>query len=101
MGRRPTGPRPSPIWPASWRKPGRAGRGAGRAQPARRQSTGSVGVVRGDTATSATVSTVDDVDTDTGRIATVLGLVEQNGGGVGRYGFAADAQAQVPTLAVG
>jgi hypothetical protein len=31
----------------------------------------------------------------------VLGLVEQNGGGVGRYGFAANAQAQVPTLGVG
>ena len=34
-------------------------------------------------------------------IAAVLGLVEQNGGGVGRYGFADNAQAQVPTLAVG
>ena len=65
------------------------------------KSTGSVGVVRGDTALSATVSTVDNVDSDTGRIATVLGLVEQNGGGVGQYGFAADAQAQAPTLAVG
>ena len=30
-----------------------------------------------------------------------LGLVEQNGGGVGRYGFGENAQAQVPTLAVG
>ena len=35
------------------------------------------------------------------RIAAVLGLVEQNGGGVGRYGFGDNAQAQVPTLAVG
>ena len=101
MGRRPTGPPPSPIWPDSWRRtrtsPGLvAGRHTGSEQP-----TGTVGVVRGDTALSATVSTVDNVDSDTGRIATVLGLVEQNGGGVGQYGFAADAQAQAPTLAVG
>jgi len=65
------------------------------------QSTGTVGVIRADTALSAAVTTVDNVDSASGRIATVLGLVEQNGGGVGRYGFGADAQAQVPTLAVG
>jgi len=65
------------------------------------QPTGTVGVIRGDTALSATVTTVDDVDTSSGRIATVLGLVEQNGGGVGRYGIGANAQAQSPTLAVG
>ena len=47
------------------------------------------------------MTTVDNVDTATGRIAAVLGLVEQNGGGVGRYGFGENAQAQVPTLAVG
>ncbi len=63
--------------------------------------TGTVGVIRGDTALSATVTTVDNVDTASGRIAAVLGLVEQNGGGVGRYGFGDNAQAQVPTLAVG
>ena len=45
------------------------------------QPTGTVGVIRGDTALSGTVSTVDNLDTPTGRIATVLGLVEQNGGG--------------------
>jgi len=65
------------------------------------QPTGTVGVIRGDTALSAAVSTVDNVDTSTGRVATILGLVEQNGGGVGRYGFGQNAQAQVPTLAVG
>jgi hypothetical protein len=65
------------------------------------QPTGTIGVIRGDTAVSATVTTVDDVDTDSGRLAAVLGLVEQNGGGVGRYGLAENAQAQVPTLAVG
>lgn len=64
-------------------------------------ATGSVGVIRGDTAASAAVTTVDDIDTDSGRLATVLGLVEQNGGGVGRYGLSASAQAQIPTLAVG
>src|SRR6478609_226104 len=63
--------------------------------------TGTVGVIRNDTALSATVTTVDNVDTASGRIAAVLGLVEQNGGGVGRYGFGENAQAQVPTLAVG
>jgi len=63
--------------------------------------TGSVGVVRGNTADSAAVSTVDDVGTSSGRLATVLALVEQNGGGVGRYGLATSAQAQSPTLSVG
>lgn len=64
-------------------------------------ATGTVGAIRANTASSAVVSTVDDVDTASGRLATVLGLVEQNGGGVGRYGFAASAQAQIPTLGVG
>ena len=64
-------------------------------------TTGAVGLVRSDTAASAIVSTVDDVNTDAGRIATVLALVEQNGGGVGRYGVGANAQAPVPTLAAG
>ncbi len=64
-------------------------------------STGSIGLVRADTAASALVSTVDDVNTDAGRVATVLALVEQDGGGVGRYGVGANAQAPAPTLAVG
>ena len=63
-------------------------------------ATGAVGVIRADTAKSAAVTTVDDVDTTTGRLATVLGLVEQNGGGVGRYGIANNAQGQIPSLAV-
>lgn len=65
------------------------------------EPTGTIGVIRGDTALSGTVSTVDNVDSDTGRIATVLALVEQNGGGQGQYGFGANATAQAPTLAVG
>lgn len=64
-------------------------------------ATGAVGVIRANTAQSAVVTTVDSVDTGSGRVATVLGLVEQNGGGVGRYGLADNAQAQVPTLALG
>ena len=64
-------------------------------------ATGTVGVIRANTASAAVVTTVDNVDTASGRLATVLGLVEQNGGGVGRYGFAASAQAQIPTLGVG
>lgn len=64
-------------------------------------TAGSVGLVRADTAASALVSTVDDVDTDTGRIATVLALVEQDGGGVGRYGLGENATAPAPTLALG
>ncbi len=63
--------------------------------------TGTVGVIRGDTSLSGNVSTVDNVDTPTGRLSTVLGLVEQNGGGVGQYGLGENAQAQAPTLAVG
>jgi Copper transport outer membrane protein, MctB len=64
-------------------------------------ATGTVGVIRANTASSASVTTVDNVDTASGRLATVLGLVEQNGGGFGRYGFAASAQAQIPILGVG
>lgn len=63
-------------------------------------ATGPVGVIRSNTAAAAAVSTVDNVDTTTGRLAAVLALVEQNGGGAGRYGFASSAQAQVPSLAV-
>jgi hypothetical protein len=63
--------------------------------------TGTVGAVRGDATRRSSVSTVDDTQTSTGRLAAVLGLVEQNGGGVGQYGTAAGAQAPIPTLAVG
>ncbi len=60
--------------------------------------TGPVGVLRADTADSAAVTTVDDVDLPSGRLATVLGLAEQDGGGVGRYGLSGTAEALVPTL---
>lgn len=63
--------------------------------------TGSVGLVRADTAASALVSTVDNLESDMGRIATVLALVEQNGGGIGRYGLGDNAHSPIPRLAVG
>jgi Copper transport outer membrane protein, MctB len=59
---------------------------------------GAVGVVRGDTAASAAVTTIDNVDMPSGRLAAVLGLAEQDGGGSGRYGIAVTAEAMVPTL---
>ena len=43
------------------------------------QATGTVGVIRGDTALSATVTTVDNVDSASGRVAAVLGLMRQGG----------------------
>jgi hypothetical protein len=60
--------------------------------------SGPVGVIRGDTAASAALTTVDDVDLASGRLATVLGLAEQDGGGVGRYGVSPSAEARIPTL---
>ncbi|RIJ77569.1 copper transporter [Nakamurella silvestris] len=63
--------------------------------------TGSVGLIRSDAYASSAVSTVDDVDTGNGRLATVLALAEQRGGGAGRYGVGPNAQAQVPTLRTG
>jgi hypothetical protein len=63
--------------------------------------TGSVGAVRADATRRGAVSTVDDTQTAAGRLAAVLGLVEQNGGGVGQYGTGAGAQAPIPSLAVG
>ena len=64
-------------------------------------ATGAVAGIRADTSASGVVSTVDNLDAASGRLGAVLALVEQNGGGVGRYGFADTAQAQVPALAVG
>ncbi|AZI57587.1 copper transporter [Nakamurella antarctica] len=61
--------------------------------------TGAVGVIRADTADSASVTTVDDVDLASGRLATVLGLAEQDLGKAGRYGSDVTAQARIPSLA--
>lgn len=59
--------------------------------------TGPIGAVRDDTAAAGTLSTVDDVDTSAGRVATVLALRERLGGRSGRYGTAGNAQAPAPT----
>lgn len=42
------------------------------------------------------VSTVDSLDSETGRISTVLALAEQIGGGSGAYGSASNANADMP-----
>lgn len=72
------------------------GRGAGTVLAGRPESArgnGPIAVVRSDTALSAGVSTVDDVDRESGRITTVLALQEQLGGGAGRYGTGPNATA--------
>ncbi len=72
------------------------GRGAGTVlagPPDSARGNGPIAVVRSDTALSAGVSTVDDVDRESGRITTVLALQEQLGGGAGRYGTGPNATA--------
>lgn len=59
-------------------------------------STGAVGVVRADTAATSILTTVDDVDTASGQIVTLLALREQLEGKSGRYGVAGNAQAVAP-----
>jgi hypothetical protein len=58
--------------------------------------TGPVGVVRADTAASSILSTVDNVELNAGRVATILALGEQLEGKAGRYGTAGNAQSIVP-----
>ncbi|GAA4483679.1 copper transporter [Rhodococcus olei] len=72
------------------------GRGAGTVlvgRPDSAQGNGPIAVVRSDTALSAGLSTIDDVDRESGRITTVLALQEQLGGGAGRYGSGPNATA--------
>ncbi|WP_040795679.1 copper transporter [Nocardia higoensis] len=57
---------------------------AGRAGAAEGQ--GPLAVVREDSALTAVLTTVDNLDREIGRITAVLGLTEQLGGGAGRYG---------------
>jgi outer membrane murein-binding lipoprotein Lpp len=69
-------------------------------EPASAQdATGAISFVRADTSATSILSTVDDVDTAAGRIATVLALAEQLDGGAGRYGTAGNAQAPAPGVA--
>ncbi|GAA1229780.1 copper transporter [Prauserella halophila] len=58
--------------------------------------TGAVGVARADTAVTSVLSTVDNIASHSGRIATVLALREQLEGDVGRYGTAGNAEAPAP-----
>lgn len=65
-------------------------------RPSSAEGSGAVGVARADTATTSVLSTVDNVDSQSGRIATVLALREQLEGGVGRYGTAGSAEGPAP-----
>jgi hypothetical protein len=56
--------------------------------------TAAVAVTRSDPALTGAVSTVDDIDTQSGRITTVLALQELAGGGrPGKYGTGQGATA--------
>jgi copper transport outer membrane protein MctB len=58
--------------------------------------TGPLGIVRADTAATSILSTVDNVDSASGQIVTILALREQLEGKSGRYGVAGNAQAIAP-----
>jgi hypothetical protein len=60
------------------------------------QADGALDVVRADTAATSVLSTVDGVDSPSGRITTVLALAEQAQGRAGRYGTAGNADAMAP-----
>ena len=57
---------------------------------------GPVGTIRADTAMPVQLSTVDNVDSPAGRVATVLALREQENSQAGHYGTAASAQGPAP-----
>ena len=57
------------------------------------EGNGPIAVVRADSALSSSLSTVDNVDREAGRITTVLALAEQLDGTSGRYGTGANANA--------
>ena len=57
---------------------------------------GLVGVIRADTALSAAVSTVDNVDAAAGQISTVLALGQEGEGTSGKYGTGEDTQPVPP-----
>ncbi|PKW15680.1 copper transporter [Saccharopolyspora spinosa] len=75
----------------------RAGQGAVLAGGAgSADGTGPVGVVRADPAMASALSTVDDLDSSSGRVVVVLALREQADRQAGHYGFAGSAQGPVP-----
>ncbi|WP_033441663.1 copper transporter [Saccharothrix sp. NRRL B-16314] len=61
--------------------------------------TGAVGVARADTAATSVLSTVDNLDTASGRVVAVLALREQLEGRAGRYGVAGNAEGTAPGAA--
>ncbi|RVW04280.1 copper transporter [Rhodococcus xishaensis] len=72
------------------------GRGAGTVlagHGASAEGNGPIAVARADAALSAVLTTVDNVDLESGRITTVLALQEQLEGGSGRYGIGPGATA--------
>jgi hypothetical protein len=78
-----------------------AGRGATGTDGGSDAATGAVGVARADDGTAARLSTVDDVQSASGRVATVLALREQAEGRSGRYGSGHGAQGAVPGVSAG
>ncbi|SFB23548.1 Copper transport outer membrane protein, MctB [Amycolatopsis marina] len=64
--------------------------------PGAANGAGPIGVVRADTAATSILSTVDNVNSSAGRVATVLALREQLEGNSGRYGVAGNAQGPAP-----
>ncbi|GAB2663694.1 copper transporter [Nocardia goodfellowii] len=62
---------------------------AGRAGAA--EGSGPIAEVRSDSVLATTVTTIDHLDREIGRVTAVLGLSEQLNGGAGRYGTAAEA----------
>lgn len=58
--------------------------------------SGPIGVARSDSEAGDLLSTVDNIDTAAGRVATLLALREQLEGNAGRYGTASTAQGPAP-----
>jgi hypothetical protein len=80
------------------------GRGAGLVLAGRAGSSdgsGPIAEVRRDNRLDATVSTVDNVDRETGRVTTALGLAEQLGGKTGHYGTGPEATSLSVTASPG
>ncbi len=75
----------------------RAGQGAVLAGDAgSADGNGAVGVARADPAMASTLSTVDNADSGSGRVAIVLAAREQADRQAGHYGVASSAQGPVP-----
>ena len=60
------------------------------------EDKGPIAVVRDDPKANENISTVDSLESETGRISAVLALAEQINGGSGSYGSADNAQAPAP-----